>query len=285
MLRIKVEATSANLCVGFDTLGMALDIYNEFTFEKADDFGFKGFLPRYLTITHNLVYDSYIEFFKYINKEPIPVIIGFNGDIPVSRGMGSSSSLIVAGVFGANYISGANLSKDELFSLCANIEGHPDNVAPAIYGNVVASFKYDGKYYPNIYKVSNKLKFGVVIPSDALKTEDARRVLPDSYNRADIVNNLSRIVNLPKALEEGNLELIKMLCVDKIHEPYRKKLIKEFDDIEAIINKYNGKLIISGSGSTMLIISNNYEYEKELLDKGYNFKRVNVGSGLRITEE
>ncbi|MBR6072033.1 MAG: homoserine kinase [Acholeplasmatales bacterium] len=285
MLRIKVEATSANLCVGFDTLGMALDIYNEFTFEKADDFGFKGFLPRYLTITHNLVYDSYIEFFKYINKEPIPVLIGFNGDIPVSRGMGSSSSLIVAGVFGANYISGANLSKDELFSLCANIEGHPDNVAPAIYGNVVASFKYDGKYYPNIYKVSNKLKFGVVIPSDALKTEDARRVLPDSYNRADIVNNLSRIVNLPKALEEGNLELIKMLCVDKIHEPYRKKLIKEFDDIEAIINKYNGKLIISGSGSTMLIISNNYEYEKELLDKGYNFKRVNVGSGLRITEE
>lgn len=285
MLRIKVEATSANLCVGFDTLGMALDIYNEFTFEKSDDFGFKGFLPRYLTKTHNLVYDAYVEFFKYIKKESIPVIIGFSGDIPVSRGMGSSSSLIVAGVFAANFMSGANLSKDELFSLCANIEGHPDNVAPAIYGNVVASFKYDGLYYPNIYKVSDKLKFGVVIPSDILKTEDARKVLPDSYNRADIVNNLSRIVNLPKALEEGNLELIKMLCVDRIHEPYRKKLIKEFDDIEAIVNKYNNQLIISGSGSTMLIISYDYKYEKELLDKGYNFKRVNVGSGLKIMEE
>lgn len=285
MLRIKVEATSANLCVGFDTLGLALDIYNEFTFEKTDEFKFKGFLPKYLTINHNLVYDSYIAFFKYINKNPIPVEIGFEGSIPVSRGLGSSSSLIVAGVFAANYISGANLSYDELFSICANIEGHPDNVAPAIYGNLVSSFKYNDKYYPTIYKVSKNLKFGVVIPDEKLKTEEARLVLPDSYNRADIVNNLSRIVNLPKALEEGNLELVKMLCIDKIHEPYRKKLIKEFDDVENIVNKYNAKLIISGSGSTMLIISDDYSYENELLNKGYNFKRVNVGSGIKIMEE
>ena len=285
MLRIKVDATSANLCVGFDTLGLALDIYNEFTFKKANDFGFEGFLKEYSTVKHNLVYNAYVEFFKYVNEKPVPVIIGFKGDIPVSRGLGSSSSLIVAGVFAASIISGKKLPKDELFSLCANIEGHPDNVAPAIYGNLVASFKYDGKYYPNVYKVSDKLKFGVVIPSNKVKTEDARGVLPKRYDRADIVNNLSRIVNIPKAFEAGDVELINKLFIDTIHEPYRKTLIKEYDDVKKIVNSYNGVLAISGSGSTMLIISNNYDYEKDLLAKGYDFRKVNVASGIEVLED
>lgn len=285
MLRIKVEATSANLCVGFDTLGLALDIYNEFTFEKSDEFGFNGFLPQYATTHNNLVYDSYIHIFNLAEVEPIPVIIGYKGDIPLSRGMGSSSSLIVAGVFAANYFLGNRFSKDELFSICASIEGHPDNVAPAIYGNLVASFKYEDKYYPNIYKVSDKLTFGVVIPNNHVSTESARKVMPAEYKRADIVNNLSRIVNIPRAFENGDLDLIKKLFIDTIHEPYRKALINEYDKVKEVVEKYNSVLSISGSGSTMLIVSNNYDYEKELKDLGYNFKRVNIGLGVKLTEE
>ena len=283
MLRIKVEGTSANLCVGFDTLGMALNVYNEFTFEESSDFGFKGFLEKYANINNNLVYDSYIYLFKKQNKKPVPVVIGFSGDIPVSRGMGSSSSLIVAGVFAANYFLGNPYTKDELFSICANIEGHPDNVAPAIYGSLVASFKYEDNYYPNIYKVSDKLKFGVVIPSTPISTKKARGVMPKSYKREDIVNNLSRIVNLPKAFEEGNIDLIKMLFIDKIHEPYRKKLIKEYDELKNLLDGKDIAISISGSGSTILIISTNYDYEKLL--EGYNFKKVSVGSGVAISEE
>ncbi len=283
MLRIKVEATSANLCVGFDTLGMALNVYNEFTFEESDDFKFKGFLEKYSNIKNNLVYDSYIYLFKKLNKEPIPVTIGFKGDIPVSRGMGSSSSLIVAGVFAANYFLGNPYTKDELFSACANIEGHPDNVAPAIYGSLVASFKYEDKYYPNIYNVSDKLAFGVVIPSKPISTEKARGVMPKCYNRKDIVNNLSRIVNIPRAFESGDIELIKKLFIDKIHEPYRKKLIKEYDEIKELLANDNVAIAISGSGSTILIVSNNYDYENKL--SGYNYKRVAVGNGVAISEE
>jgi len=283
MLRIKVEATSANLCVGFDTLGMALDVYNEFTFEKSEKFEFKGFLDKYSNIDNNLVYDSYVHLFKLKNKKPIPVRIGFKGDIPVSRGMGSSSSLIVAGVFAANYFLGNPYTKDELFTVCANIEGHPDNVAPAIYGNLVASFKYDNEYYKVVYNVSDKLKFSVIIPDNPVSTESARGVLPKKYDKADIVNNLSRIVNIPKAFEMGDIDLIKKLFIDKIHEPYRKKLIREYDDIKKIINKYDATMAISGSGSTMLIISKDYEFEKEL--SSYNYKRVNVGLGVNISEE
>ncbi len=284
MLRIKVEATSANLCVGFDTLGIALDIYNEFTFEKSDEFGFKGFLNEYSNVHNNLVYDSYTHIFELKGEKPVPVIIGYKGDIPLSRGMGSSSSLIVAGVFAANYFLKDKFTKDELFSICAKIEGHPDNVAPAIYGNMVASFKYEDEYYPNIYKISDKLKFGVVIPNNHVSTEQARKVMPKEYKTSDIVNNLSRIVNVPYAFTNGDLELIKKLFIDMIHEPYRKALINEYDEVKKIVENNNAVIAISGSGSTMLIISNNYDYEKELLDLGYNFKRVNIGSGVKVEE-
>jgi len=284
MLRIKVEATSANLCVGFDTLGIALDIYNEFTFEKSDEFGFKGFLNEYSNVHNNLVYDSYTHIFELKGEKPVPVIIGYKGDIPLSRGMGSSSSLIVAGVFAANYFLKNKFTKDELFSICAKIEGHPDNVAPAIYGNMVASFKYEDEYYPNIYKISDKLKFGVVIPNNHVSTEAARKVMPKEYKISDIVNNLSRIVNVPYAFTNGDLELIKKLFIDMIHEPYRKALINEYDEVKKIVENNNAVIAISGSGSTMLIISNNYDYEKKLLDLGYNFKRVNIGSGVKVEE-
>ena len=284
MLRIKVEATSANLCVGFDTLGIALDIYNEFTFEKSDEFGFTGFLSEYSNIHNNLVYDSYVHIFEIRGEKPVPVVIGYKGDIPLSRGMGSSSSLIVAGVFAANYFIKDKFTKDELFSICAKIEGHPDNVAPAVYGNLVASFKYEDDYYPNIYKISDKLKFGVVIPNNHVSTESARKVMPKEYKISDIVNNLSRIVNIPMAFESGNLELIKKLFIDTIHEPYRKALINEYDSVKEVVEKYNAVMNISGSGSTMLIISYNYDYENELKDLGYNFKRVNIGSGIEMVE-
>ena len=141
MFLVKVNATSANVCVGFDVLGLALDLANEFSFEIKDEFSFKGFESRYCKKETNLVYQAYIKYFEYINMEPVKVEIGFKGNIPVSRGLGSSSSLIVAGVFAANAIMNNKLAKDELFNLCCMIEGHPDNVAPAVYGGLIASYK------------------------------------------------------------------------------------------------------------------------------------------------
>ena len=285
MFSVKVNATSANLCVGFDVLGLALDIQNVFTFEKANDFEFVGFEKKYCVKENNLVYFSYAKVFEKLNKEIIPVRIGFSGDIPVSRGLGSSSSLIVGGVFAANYILGNPLSKRECFDICAEIEGHPDNVAPAIFGGLVASYKVDDKFYPNIYEVSEKLKFITVIPPFELSTEEARKVLPKELPYKDIVNNLSRIVNIPRAFQNGDLELINNLFVDKLHEPYRGPLIKGFDEIKKLCNSKGVVCAISGSGSTMLLISYDYEILNDLKKFDYEVRTPNVGLGVLIEEE
>lgn len=284
MFKVKVCATSANLCVGFDVLGLALNLTNEFTFNKNNDFSFKGFEAKYSCKENNLVYESYKYVFDKLNKELIPVEIGFKGEIPVSRGLGSSSSLIVGGVFAANYILGNPLNINELFNICAEIEGHPDNVAPAIFGNMVASYKLNDKYYPNLYNVSNKLKFICVIPPYELSTHMARGVLPKELPYADIVNNLSRIINIPRAFESGDVNFIKNLFIDKLHEPYRSKLIKDYEPLKKLADEYNSAFAISGSGSTMLIISDDTKIYDKLLSLGYNAKLLDIGSAVIIEE-
>lgn len=284
MLLVKVNATSANVCVGFDVLGLALDLANEFSFELKDEFSFKGFESRYCKKEANLVYQAYTKYFEYINMEPVKVEIGFKGSIPVSRGLGSSSSLIVAGVFAANAIMGNKLSKDELFNICAKIEGHPDNVAPAVYGGLIASYKRDDEYVPVSYPISEKLKFIVAIPSKAVSTHEARGVLPKALEYKDIVNNLSRIVNLPKAFGEGDLELLCDLFEDKLHEPYRGKLIPQYEEIKNVCTQNKCAFAISGSGSTMLIIS----YDNSIIEKlkGFDVElhELKLGSGVQIRE-
>ena len=285
MFRIKVNATSANICVGFDVLGLALDIFNEFEFEAAEKFEFYGFEPEYCNIKNNMVYDSYVEVFKRLKMDPIPVSIGFKGDIPVSRGLGSSSSLIVAGVFAANHILNDKLTKDECFAICAEIEGHPDNVAPAIYGNLVASYREGDVFYPNIYPVSNRLKFITVIPPFKLSTHAAREVLPKSLPYADIVHNMARIVNIPRAFADGDIELLKHLFSDKLHEPYRGKLINGYAELKAICDKEDVAFCISGSGSTMLIVAYDYDIIAKIKKFGFDVRTPNVGAGVLIEEE
>ncbi len=285
MFRVKVNATSANLCIGFDVLGLALDIPNIFTFEKTSDFEFAGFLDKYSNKENNLVYYSYAKVFELLNKEIIPVRIGFSGEIPVSRGLGSSSSLIVGGVFAANHILGNPLSKEECFDICTKIEGHPDNVAPAIFGGLVASYKIGDNYCPNLYKVSDKLKFITVIPPFELKTEMARSVLPKELPYKDIVNNMSRIVNIPRAFGDGDLKLLNDLFIDKLHEPYRGPLIKGYDEIKEFCKNKGVAFCISGSGSTMLLISYNYEIINDLKKFGYEIRTPKIGSGVIIEEE
>lgn len=284
MLQVRVSATSANVCVGFDVLGLALSLENVFTFERKNEFSFKGFLPKYSNKNHNLVYDSYVNVFKRLNLEPIPVEIGFSGDIPVSRGLGSSSSLIVAGVFAANYFLNNKLTNDELLNICCEIEGHPDNVAPAVLGGLVASFKDDNGYHSISYPVSNKLKFFAVIPPFELSTHMAREVLPKALEYKDIVNNLSRIIHLPKAFNDGDVKLLKGLFNDKLHEPYRGNLIKGYNEIKEILAQEEAAFAISGSGSTMLIIAYDNNVINKISHLGYEIKELAVGDGVNLRE-
>ncbi len=290
MLQVKVAATSANVCVGFDVLGLALDLYNTFYFEKSDRFEFSGFKDEFSSEETNLVCQAYKFFFENIKEAPIPVRIGFGGDIPVSRGLGSSSSLIVAGIFAANKISGKNKTKRYCFDLCAKMEGHPDNVAPAIYGDLIASYKTDNGYKHEKYSINKDLKFITIIPSYELKTEDARKVLPKELDYKSINVNLSRIINLPRAFYSGNVEKLIDLFHDTLHEPYRGKLIKDYNDVKELANKYNLAFAISGSGSTMIAIYNEKTNEekdianfKNGLEKlGLEYKELKVGKKVEI---
>ena len=284
MLKVLVEATSANLCVGFDVLGLALDLKNTFTFKKTKEFSFKGFNEEFCNKENNLVYQSYKMVFDYAKEEEVPVEISFSGDIPLSRGLGSSSSLIVAGMFAANYYLNNRFSKDELFQLATKLEGHPDNVAPAIYGGLVASYKKDELYYPNLYEVNKDLKFTVIIPPYPVSTHEARKVLPHELEYKDIVWNLSRIVNIPRAFKDGNVLLLKDLFSDKIHEPYRKKLIKDYEPIKEILDKKDCAFAISGSGSCMLVVSKELDFIKELSSFDVKIKTLSVGVGVMWEE-
>lgn len=284
MFTVKVAATSANVCIGFDVCGIALSIYDEFSFERNDKTILEGFLDEYSIPENNLLYKAYQEVFNYLNKEIINARITMKGNIPSSRGLGSSSALIVGGVFGANKILGNPLSKDECFNIATKLEGHPDNVAPAIYGDFVTSYKKNDKYYHNCYKVSNELKFMVVIPDKMVSTSLAREVLPKNISISDCVYNLSRIINLPKALNDGDLDLLLDILDDKIHEPYRMKLIPKFEEIKKVCNDNHSCLIISGSGSTMLVISKSYDIANKLNEFGYLVKEVNVSDGVNIYE-
>ncbi len=284
MFTIKVAATSANVCIGFDVCGIALSIYDEFSFEKSDKIILEGFEKEYSDPINNLLFKAYSEVFKYLCKDIINVKVTMKGDIPSSRGLGSSSALIVGGIFGANKILGNPLTKDECFNIATRLEGHSDNVAPAIYGNFVTSYKKNNTYYHNCYKVSNKLKFMVIIPDKRISTYEARAVLPKNISVSDCVYNLSRIINLPKALSEGDMDLLLDILDDKIHEPYRMKLIPNFEEIKKICNMNNSSLIISGSGSTMLVISKSYDIYSKLKDFGYLVKEVVVSDGVMIYE-
>lgn len=285
MLRIKVSGTSANFCVGFDVCGIALNIYNEFTFEESNEFEFIGFLDKYKSKKTNLLYQAYEYVFNYLNKELIPVKMSIKQDIPVSRGLGSSSSLIVAGVLAANELLNKPLNMEECLNLCAQIEGHPDNVAPAIYGSFTTCYKNNDYYYHNIYKVNPNLKLMVIIPNKPISTHEARNVLPKEYSISDCVNNLSRIINIPRALENGDLKLLRDLFIDKIHEPYRGKLIPNYYEIKNICEDNNSILAISGSGSTMLVISDSYSIIDKLKKFNHEIRKVEIDDGVKIYYE
>lgn len=266
MIKIKIPATSANLGPGFDCLGLAYSFYNEYQVEKADKILMTGCDPAFANEKNefNLAFNATMKKLKktgsyHLYQKP---------SIPAARGLGSSANVIVAGCIAANLLYGGNkkLSDDEIFQIATNVEGHPDNVAPALYGGLTASVKYeDGYYYHKKYKVSNKLYFTVLIPDFKTSTSLARKLLPAKYKKDEVVSTISHCILIVDALQSGNFELLKSVSKDYIHEPYRKKLIKDYDYIKSAVEK-NGDavLLISGSGPTLLAISKNKDFAKKL---------------------
>lgn len=274
--KISVPATSANIGVGFDTLGIAFKLYNHFTFKRSENFMISGCDKKYMN-EDNLVIQSYKHIFDILNKEYLPVSVNIDANIPVSRGLGSSATCIIAGVLSANHYLGYPLTKDECLYHISTIEGHPDNVTPALIGKLTSAFMDDKVYYVS-HDVSSKLKFVALIPNFELSTSKARSVLPASLEYHDAINNISRVDATIKGLENGDMKLLKAAIKDRLHEPYRRSLIKGFDVIAKMTDD-NSLIYLSGAGPTIMAIFNDESLIDEFISKlpqGYCALRLEV---------
>ena len=286
MFRIEVPATSANLGAGFDTLGLALSMKNEVYMDFADEIKIESFdekadIPKDET---NLIFKTAKHLFSLKGKDLKGLYIKQKDQIPMARGLGSSSACIVAGLFGANALMGEPFSKDELALIAAKLEGHPDNVAPAVYGGVVASIVTENK----LYKIKNDLKddlsFNVVIPDFELETSKARAVMPKEIPHKDAVFNLGRAALIVMSLANGQYENLKIAAEDKLHQPYRLSLIKGAEEIFKKAYDLGAYCAyISGAGSSLMAITKKSDksFSKEMrsfLDQnGYrNYKLVSL---------
>lgn len=231
----------------------------------------------------NIIYKAMIECFKKRNYKIKGLRISIlKNEIPISRGLGSSSSCIVGGIIGANEIMGQKLSKEELLELAVSMEGHPDNVVPALLGGIVIAIVIKGKVIYDKVKVKDDLDFIPIIPDFKLSTEKARAVLPNKISFEDGVYNVGRVALMVTALNNGNYDLLKFACDDRFHEIYRGNLIKGFDIIKK--ESYNNGALasfLSGAGPTIMTIinrKNSFSNKmREVLDReGVNYSILNL---------
>ncbi|MFI3325372.1 MAG: homoserine kinase [Clostridia bacterium] len=254
MIRIDVPATSANLGAGFDSLGIALNKYNKVWMEEADVIDIASTdNTKIPTDENNLICWAAKYLYDLCGKNFPGIKIRQENNIPMARGLGSSSACIVAGILGANRLLGSPFSQTELLNIAAKIEGHPDNTSPAISGGLVASAMEGERVYSVSVPVSEKIAFAVFTPDFELKTEKARGVLPDKYSREDAVYNLSRSGLMTASLFSGNLENLRVAVQDRIHQPYRSALIENLDTVFRMSYEL-GSLgtYVSGAGPTII---------------------------------
>ena len=286
-IAIKIPATSANMGAGFDCLGIALDIWNTVSVEiGARGVEISGYgaddLPR---DSSNMVLASAERVFAELG-EPVPELrVVCHNDIPTARGLGSSSAALVGGLMAGNALSGGRLSKDDLLRIAASIEGHPDNVAPALYGGMrIAALEDGGGVISAPVPVPDNLSAVLYIPSVPMPTEEARGLLGAEVPRADAVFNIARAALLVRAMATGDLRHLRTATEDRLHQPARQSVFFPMKNIiRAALGAGALGAFLSGAGSAVLALA----VEKEFTI-GYEMADAAAKSGLdgeiRITK-
>jgi len=274
---VTVPATTANLGPGFDCIGAALSLYNRFQFSRLEPSATEKLkitvtgqeAAKVKTDDSNLAYQAFIKLYGYLNQSPPPVAIHIDMQVPLARGLGSSATAIIGGLVGANELAGKPLSQVEMMQLAIELEGHPDNVVPALLGGCRLAASNaplqpplskggqggssweicDIPWHPNIVPV-------VAIPDFELSTAEARKVLPAHYSKADAIFNAAHLGLLVRALESGNENWLRCALQDKIHQPYRQSLIRGYEAVQqAALNAGAYGMVISGAGPTLLALT------------------------------
>ena len=255
---IKVPATTANMGPGFDCLGMALDIWNTVEIEVGGSgIEITGQGSNDLPKNHsNLVYQRFSQIYNILGKSPPSALLRCHNEIPLDRGMGSSAAAVVAGLLLANTVSGSHFTSGQLLDIAAEIEGHPDNVAPAILGGCQIVVKDHDVLVTSHVPLPNDLKTVLFIPNTPMPTSEARSVLSSEISREDAVFNISRAALLVHALAVGDLKHLAIATDDKMHQPARQSVFYPMKNIfRAAMDAGALGVFLSGSGSTVLALT------------------------------
>ncbi|AFY32180.1 homoserine kinase [Calothrix sp. PCC 7507] len=258
---VTVPATTANLGPGFDCIGAALTLYNKVKFTHLDEGGLSIYVTgkeaeRVQTDESNLIYQAFTKLYQHIEQTPPSVNIEIDLGVPLARGLGSSATAIVGGLVGANQLAGEPLSQLQVMELAIAIEGHPDNVVPALLGGCrLAATSASGweicdvPWHEDIVPV-------LAIPDFELSTSEARRVLPTEFSRADAIFNTAHLGLLLRGLQTGKEEWLTAALQDKLHQPYRQALIPGYDAVNrAAVSSGAYGVVISGAGPTLLALT------------------------------
>lgn len=251
---VQVPATSANLGPGFDCLGLALNLHLSVSCRTGgSSLRISAGDPTIATDETNLVFRAMAAVFQAAGKPTPPVELHIDNEIPLSRGLGSSSAAIVAGVVLANALLGQPFTKSRLLEVALPLEGHPDNIAPAMFGGLVVSSLGDEGVLAAPVELRRAPAIALFIPEFAMATAEARRVLPDKVPRADAVFNTGRSSLLVAALAAGDFSLLRWAMQDRLHQPYRAAIFPAMPNlISAALEAGAAGCALSGAGSTVI---------------------------------
>ena len=241
---VQVPASTTNLGPGFDCLGIALQLWNRATVDLE---GSEGSVPEMVSEAADL-------FFDHTGRKRFPFSISVEGDVPQARGLGSSVTLRLGILMALDRITQSALSKETICALCAQLEGHPDNAAAALFGGFTIITKTTRRVAR--FDVDPALKFVLFIPNFEVKTRDARTVVPSSFSRQDVVENLGNASLIAAAFASREYGHLRGAFIDRLHQPFREKFVPFLPDLlQAAADAGALGGFLSGSGSTVACVT------------------------------
>lgn len=298
---VTVPATTANLGPGFDCIGAALTLYNQFKFTRLDLTAEKAAethpqsyplitvtgaeQERVITDEQNLVYQSFAKLYQLLGQTLPPVKIDIQLGVPLARGLGSSATAIVGGLVGANQLTGEPLNQTEVMKLAITLEGHPDNVVPALLGG--CRLAATGEEILKAWEICeipwhSDIVPVVAIPDFELSTQQARSVLPTEVSRADAIFNIAHLGLLLRALETGRGDWLRSSLQDRLHQPYRQALIPGYEAVQsAALTSGAYGMVISGAGPTLLALADSTQAEAVATAMADAWKQQGIKSEVR----
>ncbi len=229
-IAVRIPGSTSNLGPGFDTLGLAFNLYQVVRITPRRERGIRfnpPVDPQHLPGALSMAEEAADAFFARTGAEPFGIEVGVQGDVPVARGLGFSAIVRLGVVTGLAELTTAGWDRQRLLDVVTDLEGHPDNASPAVFGGFTVSSRLESGVRCLRFPVTDQAWFVVLIPPFGLPTKEARKVIPDAFTRADTLHNLNRSALISAAFASGNLEALRGCFEDRVHQPYREKLIPQ----------------------------------------------------------